>query len=140
VCGGAGPCAGFLGGAARPVRFVDQAGVALPILQQPTAVDDASLRTQSPAEAKIAAGVLGDRIAQLLPRATAVQAPLVINAHPVYFPVASDWLKPLVAAKVQVIPAEQWLDFLARRRLSRVSSPSCAAGPILGLQPGVVLR
>jgi hypothetical protein len=139
VCS-AGPCAGFLGGAARPVRFVDQEGVALPILQQPTAVDDASLRTQSPAEAMIAAGVLGDRIAQLLPRASAVQAPLVINAHPVYFPIASDWLKPLVAANVQVISAEQWLDFLARRRLSRISSPSCAAGPILGLQPGVVLR
>jgi hypothetical protein len=140
VCSGAGPCAGFLGGAARPVRFVDPAGIALPILQQPTAVDDASLRTQSPAEAKIAAAVLGDRIAQLLPRATTVQAPLVINAHPIYFPVASDWLAPLLAAKVQVISAEQWLDFLARRRLGRIASPSCAAPPVLRLEPGVVLR
>ena len=140
VCSGAGPCAGFLGGAARPVRFVDPAGIALPILQQPTAVDDASLRTQLPAEAKIAAAVLGDRIAQLLPRATTVQAPLVINAHPIYFPVASDWLAPLLAANVQVLSAEQWLDFLARRRLGRIASPSCAAPPILGLEPGVVLR
>ena len=122
------------------MRFVDPAGIALPILQQPTAVDDTSLRTQSPAEAKRAAVVLGDRIAQLLPRAAAVQAPLVINAHPVYFPVASDWIKPLLAANVQVISAEQWLDFLARRRLSRIASPSCAAGPVLELQPGVVLR
>jgi hypothetical protein len=54
--------------------------------------------------------------------------------------VASDWIKPLLAANVQVISAEQWLDFLARRRLSRISSPSCAAGPVLELQTGVVLR
>jgi len=114
VCSGAGPCAGFLGGAARPVRFVEPAGIALPILQQPTAVDDASLRTQSPAEAKIAAVLLGDRIAQLLPRATTVQAPLVINAHPIYFPVASDWLAPLLAAKVQVLsPSNGWTSWPA---------------------------
>ena len=109
------------------MRFVEPAGIALPILQQPTAVDDASLRTQSPAEAKIAAVLLGDRIAQLLPRATTVQAPLVINAHPIYFPVASDWLAPLLAANVQVLSAEQWLDFLARRRLGRIASPSSSA-------------
>jgi hypothetical protein len=43
-------------------------------------------------------------------------------------------------ANVQVISAEQWLDFLARRRLSRISSPSCGAGPMIELQTGVVLR
>lgn len=140
VCRDVGPCAGFLGGTARPVRFVDEAGVALPILQQPSSFDDASLRTKSPIEAKAAAAILGERIAQLLPRATAVQAALVINAHPVFFPVASDWIKPLVGGNVQVISAEQWLDFLARRRLSRIESPSCAADPSLDLQSGIVLR
>jgi len=140
VCNGTGPCAGFLGGTARPVRFVDPEGVALPILQQPTTVDDASLRTESPEQAKIAAVALGDRIAQLLPRATAVQTALVINAHPLYFPVAADWLKPLVKDNVQVISAEQWLDFLVRRRLSQIASSSCGASPTLGLQPGITLR
>jgi hypothetical protein len=108
-------------------------------LQQPTTVDDASLRTQTAEQAKLAATTLGDRIAQLLPRATAAQSPLVINAHPLFFPVASDWQKPLLAGNLQVISAEAWLDFIARRRLSRISSPSCTAPPILDLQPGIAI-
>jgi hypothetical protein len=64
---------------------------------------------------------------------------LVINAHPLFFPVASDWQKPLIAGNAQVISAEAWLDFIARRRLSRIASPSCAP-PILDLQPGIAIR
>jgi hypothetical protein len=140
VCHQPGPCAGFLGGTARPVRFVDPSGSALTLLQQPTTVDDTSLRTQTAEQAKLASTTLGDRIAQLLPRATVAQAPLVINAHPLFFPVASDWQKPLIAGDVQVISAEAWLDFIARRRLSRIASPSCTAPPFLDLQPGIAVR
>ena len=127
VCSGAGPCAGFLGGAARPGTIDSDYRGEVSVILYNFGDEDFVIRR-------------GDRIAQLLPRATTVQAPLVINAHPIYFPVASDWLAPLLAAKVQVLSAEQWLDFLARRRLGRIASPSCAAPPILRLEPGVVLR
>ena len=131
---------GFVGGSARPVCFINEAGVALPILQQPVSIDDHSLRKMTPALASAAAITLGNRTLQLLVHATHVQAPLVMNAHPIIFPLASDWLKPLLDAGVQVISVEEWLDFVARRRLSRIASPSCAGGPSFQFERGIALR
>ena len=131
---------GFVGGSARPLCFVSEAGVTLPILQQPVSVDDYSMRQGTPALAAAEAAVLGNRTLELLMPATSVQAPLVMNAHPILFPVAADWFKPLIDAGVQVISAEDWLSFVARRRLSRISSPSCLRSPSVRLEPGVVIH
>ena len=140
VCDGTRPCAAFAGGSSRPMRFVDADGHALPILQQPTAVDDYSLRVRDDALRAEAARVLGARARTLLDVAARAGGPLVVNAHPVFVALAPGWLRPLLdAPDTRVWSAEQWLDFVARRRTSRITLQRCDA-PKMQLEPGVVLR
>jgi hypothetical protein len=138
VCTGSEPCVGFIGGSTRPVRFINSKGEALPILQQPTAVDDYSLRTPTVEQVRPAAQVLGRRALALLKRAATVQGPLVVNAHIIFLYIAPEILQPLIDAKARIITAEQWLDFIARRRQSRIASPGCDQPPVVVLQPDVV--
>jgi hypothetical protein len=141
VCDGARPCAAFAGGSVRPMRFVDAAGRALPILQQPTAVDDYSLRERDEAKRAAAARALGARAHQLLDLAARAGGPLVVNAHPVFVALAPDWLRPLLDdGGARIWSAEAWLDFVARRRSARITMPRCDAPPIADLPPGVSLR
>ena len=140
VCDGKRPCAAFVGGSLRPMRFLDGDGHALPILQQPTAVDDYSLRVRDDDARARAARALGARARVLLDAAARAGAPLVVNAHPVFVALAPEWLRPLIDdGATRVWSAEQWLDFVARRRLSRIAVPRCDASTV-HLEPGVKLR
>ena len=141
VCAGTRPCAAFSGGSVRPLRFFDGDGRALPILQQPTAVDDYSLRVRDDSQRADAARALGARARALVEVAARAGGPLVVNAHPVLVALAPEWLRPLFDdGTVRVWSAEQWLAFVARRRLSRMTVPSCDQPPTVQLQPGVALR
>jgi hypothetical protein len=140
ICADHSPCASFLGGSTRPVRFVSPKGEAMPILQQPTAIDDYSLRTPTLEQVGPAADVLGRRALALLKQARAVEGPLVINAHVAFLYLAPNLLKPLIDANARFMTVEQWLDFVARRRQSRIASPNCSTPPDVTLQSGVSLR
>lgn len=138
VCAGDQPCAAFPGGAAQPIRFVSGDATRLPLLQQPTAVDDYSLRIENPARRKLAAAALAKRARELLVAAAAAQVPLVVNAHPYLHALEPGWLEPLLGS-ARVISGEAWLDFSARRRLARIALPACRK-PQVTLPDGVVLR
>lgn len=134
------PCAAFVGGSTRPVRFVDARGDLLPVLQQPTAVDDASLRDPDLKVVRSTGAALSARAEVMLARAAAVQGPLVIDVHPALFAVAGEWMGGMLGGRAHVMSAEAWLDFVTRRRQSRISSPSCGAPPSAQLQPGITLH
>jgi hypothetical protein len=140
ICRGEAPCAGFLAGHGQPMRFIDEAGVALPIWQQPTTVDDYSLRVSDEAARAAAGAALTQRALALLAEASRAEVPLVINAHPNLVVLGRGWLTPLLSApNAQVISAETWLDFVVRRRLARITLADCGA-PRVSLPPGVALR
>lgn len=140
ICRGEAPCAGFLAGYGQPMRFIDDAGTALPIWQQPTTVDDYSLRVSDEAARATAATALTQRALALLAEAARAEAPLVVNAHPNLVVLGHGWLTPLLGAgHAEVVSAETWLDFVVRRRLSRITLADCGA-PRVSLPPGVALR
>jgi hypothetical protein len=165
ICRGEAPCAGFLAGYGQPMRFIDETGAALPIWQQPTTVDDYSLRVSDEAARAAAGAALTQRALALLAEAARAEAPLVVNAHPNLVVLGHGWLTPvlvsppprpapqglppqggfappsalLMAPGVRVVSAETWLDFVVRRRLARITLADCGA-PRVSLPPGVALR
>jgi hypothetical protein len=87
-----------------------------------------------------AVAVLSSGAQQMLTLAAGGDGPLVMNAHPALFATHADWLTPLLREGIQVLSAEQWLDYEIRRRRSKIASPSCALAPTVSLEPGVSLR
>jgi hypothetical protein len=120
------PAVGFPAGSARPVRMTDAAGALLPLLQQPTSVDDYSLRIENVEARSRAVRALRTLALDTLRQVRRVQAPLVVNAHPMLHAFAPDWLDPLLGAEaVHVISADRWLEFVVNRRKSRLALPTC---------------
>jgi hypothetical protein len=135
-----GHAVGFPGGSARPVRMTDAAGALLPLLQQPTSVDDYSLRIEESQAREKAALELGRLSLEALEQAHRAQAPLVVNSHPMLHAFSPRWLDPLLAADgVQVVAVDRWLEFVVRRRRSKLALPACDR-PVVELETGVVLR
>jgi hypothetical protein len=134
------PAVGFPAGSARPVRMTDAAGALLPLLQQPTSVDDYSLRIEDAEARSRAVRALGALALDALKQVRQVQAPLVLNAHPMLHAFAPDWLDPLLAAEgVRALSADRWLEFVVHRRSSRLALPTCRQ-PTVQLGAEVVLR
>jgi hypothetical protein len=132
-------CVGFPGGSARPLRFVRE-GVALPMLQQPTVVDDYSLRVPSYELLAGAARALGEAAAEVTARSRREGFAVVVNAHPVFVRFAPQWLDPMLAAPgVRVITAERWLAFQLARREGAIAAARCGEAPRVVLPSGVTL-
>jgi hypothetical protein len=126
------PAVGFPAGSARPVRMTDAAGTLLPLLSQPTSVDDYSLRVEDAGARSRAARALGTVALDALRQVRRVQAPLVLNAHPMLHAFAPDWLDPLLEAEaVHVISADRWLEFVVNRRKSLLALPACNRPTVL---------
>jgi hypothetical protein len=134
------PAVGFPTGSARPVRMTDATGALLPLLQQPTSVDDYSLRIEDAQARSRAARALWTLALDALKQVCRVQAPLVVNAHPMLHAFAPDWLDPLLGAQaVHAISADRWLEFVVDRRKSRLALPACGH-PTVQLEAQVELH
>jgi hypothetical protein len=130
---------GFPGGSARPLRFVHD-GVTLPLLQQPTVVDDYSLRVPSYELLAGAAQTLGQSAAAVTARSRREGFAVVVNAHPVFVRFAPQWLDPMLSVPgVRVITAERWLAFQLARRQATIAAARCGEAPRVVLPPGVTL-
>lgn len=140
VCDGTRPCVGFPGGAASPIAFIDEHGARLPILQQPTSVDDFSLRQPRYELVAGAADALASGALPILEAARRAEVPVVVNAHPALFKFAPTWLTSLLRVRgVRAISTSEWLAFVAARRSVRVPEARCGA-PRPRLPRGVVWR
>ncbi|MEO1273531.1 MAG: hypothetical protein AAFX99_36055, partial [Myxococcota bacterium] len=116
---------GYMASGAVPVRFGDPEGRVVPILQQPTQLDDHVLLPKRFGYRPTTIDQLMARSQHLLTLAIDHHTPLVVNHHPVWW-IDSDgaWQRALgsmaQAAKVPVWSGGQWLRFVEGQRSIRV--------------------
>lgn len=140
VCDGRRPCVGFPGGSSVPVMIAD-GDDRVPILQQPTAVDDFSLRVNDYAQLAGAATALASAARETLIVARAAEVPVVLNAHPTLYAFAPQWLASVLSTPdLRAMSASEWLSFVLHRRASRVPAARCGARVAATLGEGVALR
>ena len=112
---------GYMAGGGVPLRFLDTDGAVLPVLQQPTMLDDHVLLPARFGYRSLDVPALIARSRQILDIATRAAVPVVVNHHPDWF-VRTDgaWQQALVdEAAARGIPlwsAGRWLDFTEARR------------------------
>lgn len=140
VCAGQHPCVGFPAGTAFPVMAARN-NTRIAILQQPTAIDDFSLRVDDYSRLAAAAQTLATSARTIISTARTTHSPVVLNAHPTLYAFAPQWLTTVVTTSgVKAISATEWLSFVLHRRASRISASRCTDRPTVTLQPDVSLQ
>jgi hypothetical protein len=135
------PSAGFSGGAAQPVMFVDERGERVQILHQTTSVDDFYLRVPDYSRLAGAAARLSDAARRVVAAARSAEVPVVLNAHPVLYRFAPQWLHAVLdLPDLRAVSASDWLTFVLDRRASRIPAARCGRSVAAALRPGVVLH
>lgn len=119
------PGLGYMSASATPVRFADQTGHLIDVLQQPTQIDDHVLYWRSGRYQKMRPDVFRRQALKLLEAAaTRGGEPVVVNHHPLWFGTHPEWLEAVLdwaeRRDVPVWSAERWLDFTLRRRAVRI--------------------
>jgi hypothetical protein len=125
---------GYLFGAGRPLRFVDDDGTVLDVWQQPTQFEDdlilgdheISLRIDTREACAMYDALLEDALARW-------HTALAVNLHPGNFArYSGEWGRHLMAATaragVPIWNAERWLDFTLARDAARIGVPEERGG------------
>jgi hypothetical protein len=125
---------GYLFGAGRPIRFVDEDGSLIPVWQQPTQFEDdlilgdheISLRVETPEACAMYDSLLDDAVRFW-------HSVIAVNLHPGnYMRYSGDWGRHLVARTaslgVPIWNSERWLSFTAARAALCVTRPVAGDG------------
>jgi len=121
---------GYLFGAGRPLRFVDEDGMVLETWQQPTQFEDdlilgdheISLRVGTAEACTLYDALLDDSLARW-------HSVIAVNLHPGnYARYSGDWGRHLVSTTalkgVPILSAERWLNFTLTRAATRIGVPT----------------
>ena len=117
---------GFQAGGGVPLAFVDSQKEVLPLLQQPTHLDDHGLLPQRFGYRKMDVAALLARSRRLLELAVGAHVPLVANHHPYWWgQTGGAWQSGLIAQAgalgVPVWSAGRWLRFVEARRRALIA-------------------